>query len=118
MTNPSRRLRSYGLVAVAFAILMSFAPAAAADPLGDAKSAGYVGEKRNGMLGLVESNAPADVKALVESVNAKRKQAYANIAKKNATSLASVAALAGEKAIAKTNPGNYVQTSSGDWKKK
>jgi len=118
MTNPGHRLRNYGIVALAAAFLLSFASVAHADALDDAKSAGYIGEQRNGMLGLVDPNAPADVKALVESVNAKRKDAYVAIAKKNGTSLASVAALAGEKAISMTKPGNYVQNSSGGWEKK
>jgi uncharacterized protein YdbL (DUF1318 family) len=86
--------------------------------LDDAKAAGYIGEQRNGMLGLVQSNAPAAVKALVESVNAKRKDAYASIAAKNGTSVEAVASLAGAKAIEKTLPGNYVQNSSGGWDKK
>jgi uncharacterized protein YdbL (DUF1318 family) len=118
MTNLSHRRRSHGIVAIAIVFALFLAPAAYADPLDNAKSAGYVGEQRNGLLGLVDSNAPGDVKALVDSVNAKRKDAYAAIAKKNGTSLASVAALAGEKAIAKTSPGNYIQNSSGGWEKK
>lgn len=118
MTNPGHRLRRYGIAALAITFLVSSAAAASADSLDDAKSAGYIGEQRNGMLGLVDSKAPSDVKALVETVNAKRKDAYAAIAKKNGTSLSTVAALAGEKAIEKTRPGNYIQNAAGGWEKK
>jgi len=111
------RLRRHGLFVLVLALAFAIAPAAIADPLDDAKASGYVGEKRNGMLGLVDSNAPASVQSLVNSVNAKRKEAYEAIAKKNGTSLAAVAALAGEKAIEKTAKGHYVEGPNG-WQKK
>jgi uncharacterized protein YdbL (DUF1318 family) len=120
MTRPAaerRNLRAVALAVVA-ALALVIAPAAQADPLDDAKAAGYVGEQIDGMLGLVKPDAPAAVKQLVESVNAKRKASYANIAKKNGTTLQAVAKLAGEKAIGMTKPGNFVQDASGRWVKK
>jgi len=117
MRHVSRKLRQHGFFVLVIALAVSIAPVALADPLDDAKTAGYVGEKRNGMLGLVDSNAPSSVKALVESVNAKRKDAYAEIAKKNGTSLVAVSALAGKKAIEKTATGNYIEGPNG-WEKK
>ena len=119
MASPAlerRNLRAAALAAAVFALLL--APAAAADGLDGAKAAGYIGEQRNGLLGLVKADAPADVKALVESINEKRNQRYAAIAEKNGTTASAVAARAGEKAIAKTVPGNYVQNASGEWVKK
>ena len=120
MASPARERRNLRAVAlaVAAALALLIAPAAHADTLDDAKAAGYVGERIDGMLGLVKSDAPADIKALVESVNAKRKQSYASIAKKNGTTVEAVAALAGKKAIAKTAPGNFIQDASGRWVKK
>jgi uncharacterized protein YdbL (DUF1318 family) len=117
MASPARERRNHlaAALAIAAAFALLIAPAAHADALDAAKSAGFVGERRDGLLGLVKSDAPADVKALVQSVNAKRKDKYAAIAKKNGTTVAAVAALAGEKAIAKTNPGNYVQNAAGEW---
>ena len=120
MASPARErrnLRAFAL-AVAAALTLLVAPAALADTLDGAKAAGYVGERTDGMLGLVKADAPADVKALVQSVNAKRRESYASIAKKNGTTLEAVAALAGKKAIAKTRPGNYVQNAGGKWVKK
>jgi uncharacterized protein YdbL (DUF1318 family) len=119
MASPARErrnLRAVALAAAAFALLI--APAATADGLDDAKAAGYIGEQRNGLLGLVKADAPAEVKALVESINEKRNKGYAAIAEKNGTTVAAVAVLAGEKAIAKTVPGNYIQNASGEWVKK
>ena len=81
------------------------------------KSEGLVGEQLNGYLGTVDSSANAEVKALVNDVNAKRKSKYESIAAENSTSLETVELLAGKKAIEKTKSGNYIQTAAG-WKKK
>jgi uncharacterized protein YdbL (DUF1318 family) len=120
MASPARERRNLRAIAlaVAAALALLVGPAAFGDTLDDAKVAGYVGEQRDGMLGLVRQDAPADVKALVQSVNAKRREAYEGIAKKNGTTLGAVAARAGEKLIAETKPGNYVQNAAGDWVKK
>jgi uncharacterized protein YdbL (DUF1318 family) len=120
MASPARERRNLraAALAVAAALALLIAPAAHADSLDDAKAAGYVGERTDGMLGLVKNDAPADVKALIASVNAKRRESYASIAKKNGTTLEAVASLAGKKAIARTKPGNFVQDASGNWVKK
>jgi uncharacterized protein YdbL (DUF1318 family) len=89
-----------------------------ADQLGDAKKAGSVGERPDGYLGVVSGGAGAEVKALVQGINAKRREKYGTIAKKNGTAVEAVAALAGAKLIEKTAPGQYVMTSSGKWIKK
>jgi len=84
--------------------------------LGDAKQQGLVGEMQNGYLGVVVNNAEA--KALVDSVNAKRKSIYINLARKNKITMQQVTALAGKKALEKTQSGHYIQNSSGQWVKK
>ena len=84
--------------------------------LDEAKSKGLVGEKPNGYLGVVGGSSP-DVQDLVSDVNKKRRQAYEDIAKRNRTQLDSVEALAGQKAIQNTKPGNYVE-GPGGWMKK
>lgn len=96
------------------ALLLAFS--AQAMTLKEAKSAGYLGEQRNGYLGQVSPNREA--KAIMQQVNAKRRAHYQKLAAKNNISLADVAMLAGGKAIAKTAKGNYIQTKAGDWVKK
>lgn len=84
--------------------------------LDEAKTKGLVGEKSTGYLGAVNpSNAEAQ--ALVDDVNRKRRQAYADIAKRNRTSVQAVETLAGEKAIQNTKPGNFIE-GPGGWMKK
>ncbi|WMS85834.1 YdbL family protein [Pleionea litopenaei] len=90
--------------------------AMAAD-LDSAKASGLIGEKPDGYLGLVVSDAPADVKALVEEVNTKRKQKYLEIANKRNATLADVERIAGEAALKKTLPGHYI-FKNGEWVKK
>ncbi len=101
-------------LALCTALLVSVA--AWALELDDAKNQGLVGEQLNGYLGVVVSPAPADVRALVRDINAKRRQAYQRIASDNGIALDQVAALAGKKAIEKTPRGQYVQDpASGHW---
>jgi len=119
MARSARARRSLcAVAAVALALGLSLAPPASADPLDDAKAAGYVGEQLNGMLGLVKKDAPSDVADLVASVNAKRLAHYESIAKKNSIAVAAVAARAGKKAIELTAPGHYIQNEEGAWVKK
>jgi uncharacterized protein YdbL (DUF1318 family) len=96
-------------------IALTAVPAAAADDLAAAKAAGQVGERADGTLGVVDANAPASVMELVERVNQQRQAIYAEIAAKNGTSVAAVAAQAGQTAIERTAPGHYVQDASGAW---
>ena len=84
--------------------------------LDEAKSKGLVGEKSDGYLGLV-STGSGEAQALTNEVNQKRRQAYEEIARRNGTSLNAVETLAGEKAVANTKPGNFVE-GSGGWVKK
>lgn len=84
--------------------------------LSDAKKQGLVGEMQNGYLGMVVESAEA--KSLVASVNKKRKTIYMNLARKNKITMQQVTALAGEKALAKTQTGHFIKNASGQWVKK
>jgi len=89
--------------------------------LDQAKQQGLVGEMPNGYLGLVTTNPKAknsEVISLVDTVNAKRKSIYLNLARKNKLTMKQVTALAGEKAIAKTRSGYFIKSASGAWVKK
>jgi uncharacterized protein YdbL (DUF1318 family) len=82
--------------------------------LGEAKSRGLIGEQANGYLAAVGVATP-EIAALVNDINTKRKAAYEAIAQKNGTALDTVEQLAGQKAIEKTAPGQYVRGSDGKW---
>lgn len=71
--------------------------------LDEAKAGGWVEEKSNGYLRTVNPSS-AEVQALIEEVNQKRRQAYEDIAERNRINVQVVEALAGEKAIRNTAP--------------
>jgi uncharacterized protein YdbL (DUF1318 family) len=113
--------RSIGMCALALVValgVMAAATPARADALDQAKAAGHVGERYDGYLGVVRDDAPASAKALVEDINARRKDHYARIAKEENTSVEAVAAIAGEKLVEKAPSGHYVKPGpSGLWVK-
>ncbi|MFT6918654.1 MAG: hypothetical protein ACJA2G_001273 [Cognaticolwellia sp.] len=102
------------LTCALLAITMTFS--AWAISLDDAKQQGLIGEMQNGYLGLVVDNVEAQ--SLVASVNEKRKSIYLNLARKNNITMAQVTALAAEKALNKTQTGNFIQNAAGQWVKK
>jgi hypothetical protein len=99
------------------ALLLALALPALAQSLDEARAKGAVGERSDGYVAAVEENAPADVRQLVEDVNAKRRAHYEEIAKRNGAPVEAVAALAGQKLIASLPAGTFVNDGSG-WKKK
>lgn len=94
------------------------ATGALAASLSDAKEQGWIGEKPDGYIGLVRTDAPADVKALVDDVNAKRRAEYQRIAQQQGAPLNEVEKVGGMTAIEKTRPGHYVMNSAGRWRRK
>ena len=95
------------------------APAAhAGDPqLEAAISAGQVGERIDGYLGVVGS-ADASVVRKVQEINNKRRALYEQLSKQTGSTVAQVARVTGEKQIAKTGAGEYYMDESGAWKQK
>jgi uncharacterized protein YdbL (DUF1318 family) len=91
---------------------------AVASSLTGPKAEGWIGEQANGYLGLVRADAPADVKALVASVNKKRKARYQAIAKQQGIPVSEVEKVGGNETIEMTLRGNYIRDSSGRWRKK
>ena len=105
-------------VFLALLISMMAVSVAMASALTKPKADGLIGEQANGYIGLVKQNVPADIKKLVNDVNAKRRTGYQNMAKKQGTSLSEVERVGGNTAIEKTLRGNYIRDASGTWRKK
>ncbi len=112
------RTRAALVLALSLGLAMMIAGGAHADALGDARAAGWVGERVDGYLGLVKPAAPGDVKALVADINAKRRAKYQGIADANGTSLRAVEVIVGRKLIERARPGHYVTDASGRWVRK
>ena len=104
--------------AAALLFCLMLLPAAYAASLQEAKDQGLVGEQRDGYVGLVAANAPADIVALVRDVNNQRRQRYQQIAQQNGIAVEQVAALAYERAVEATKAGHFIQNASGAWARK
>jgi uncharacterized protein len=91
---------------------------ALAQSLDQAKAAGLVGERIDGYVGVVDANAPGDVRAMVDQVNAEREAKYAEIAAERGTSVQAVAQIAGQKLIERAPGGQYVLGADGQWRQK
>ena len=105
--------RAWAVFAIAAALAL---PAWALD-LDTAKHQGLVGERADGYIGAVSPNPSADVRSLVADVNARRKAAYTEIARKNGGAVETVAALAGQKLIDRAAAGDWIDAGSG-WSQK
>ena len=111
--------RSWSLGALlAIALLCTPVFALQAEEIDAAKQAGIVGEQSDGYLGVVRSDAPAEVKGLVDQVNTQRRTAYQEIADRNGTPVETVARLAGVKLVERAAPGEYVRDDTGQWKRR
>ena len=83
----------------------------------EAQSQGLLGENASGYLEMTP-RGNAQAKALMDTVNAKRKAKYQSIANKQNTQLANIEKIAGEKLTAKAKAaGQAYQDASGSWKK-
>jgi uncharacterized protein YdbL (DUF1318 family) len=101
-----------------FLTLMLLSSAALAVTLQEAKELGLIGERRDGYVGFVVDDVPADVRALVQNVNNQRRDRYREIADDNGITVAQVAAVAFERAVEATQSGHYLQDASGNWVRK
>lgn len=102
-------------IATLAALMLVSGMALAALTLDAAKQQGLVGEQPDGLIGAVVSTP--ETAELVNTTNAERIERYKAIAEKNGTALNQVQAVAGQKLIDNTPPGQYVMTASG-WQKK
>ena len=108
---------------VRFAVLLLlcsglFAGPAFALSLSEAKAQGLVGEKIDGFVGVVVASPPAEVRAMVDRINAERRAKYTEIAKKQNAPMDAVAKIAGQKLIERAPSGQYVLGADGRWRQK
>jgi uncharacterized protein YdbL (DUF1318 family) len=97
------------------ALAMVFSAPAMADALDDARAAGLVGERPDGLVSPVDPSAPANIQSLVQSVNAQRMEKYQQISSQKGVPVEQVGAIAGEKIISKLKPGYKYMDASGNW---
>ena len=113
----SRRVLAAWLGCALLLALALPAPAGSLE-LEAAKRDGLIGERADGFVGVVVAKTTPEIEKLVDSVNAKRRAKYQQIAKENGTSFDAVAALAGEKLIQRASKGEWVTDAQGNWHQK
>lgn len=115
MTNGLKR-RSVLLFMSLFIAGASLVSPALALTLDEARAQGLVGERPDGLVGAVSTNASSEVRTLVSQINAARLDSYRALARQDGAPLQAVQAIAGEKLlqIARQNRW-YTMNASGGW---
>ncbi|AVR04068.1 YdbL family protein [Pluralibacter gergoviae] len=98
------------------ALLALVCQSAQALTLEQARAEGRVGETLSGYLAPVAQDA--DTQALVARINAARSASYKQLASQNNVPVNEVAKMAGQKLVARAQPGEYVRGLNGQWLKK
>lgn len=80
-----------------------------------AVTAGIVGETASGYLELVSGSASSAITNAMNEINIRRKTVYTQLARQQGVSIDVVAALTGEKQIAKARRGTKIKTQAGAW---
>lgn len=83
-----------------------------------AKTTGVVGEKADGFLGLVKGDAPGDVIAAMQAINAGRQAVYRETAAKTGVTPEAAGQATALKLYARMPPGEYWQALGGNWTRK
>ncbi|WP_198045969.1 YdbL family protein [Novosphingobium aquimarinum] len=113
-TRFSRIGIAVGAIALTMATLAG--PALARDPAYEAaRSAGQVGEKMDGYLGIVGGGS-ADLRRIVDDINIKRKAVYAQKAQQQHATVEEYAFTSGCLLISQTSQGEKYQAPDGSWK--
>lgn len=106
-------LLAVSLCAVALGVL----PAAAA-PIDDLRKSGVVGEQYDGFAVVREASASAQVRALVDRVNAQRRQIYAKRAAEQGVPAGQVGRVYAQEIFRNAPAGTWFLGEDGRWTKK
>lgn len=103
------------LITAALALVL-FSAQAQALTLNEARQQGRVGETLNGYLEPLRQDK--ETLELVKQINAARSDSYQQLADDNNLPVDQVAKMAGQKLVARAQPGEYVKGLNGKWLKK
>ncbi|WP_442796906.1 YdbL family protein [Pantoea vagans] len=97
-------------------LALAMAQPAWALTLDEARQAGLAGETLSGYL--AARSQDSETLALVQRINAGRKQEYQRLAEQNNLSTADIASIAGQKLVRRAAAGEYVRGINGQWMRK
>ncbi|AYN25928.1 MULTISPECIES: YdbL family protein [Buttiauxella] len=95
---------------------MMFSSQVLALTLSEARQQGRVGETLSGFIAPIKQDK--ETLELVKTINEARSENYQKLADSNNISANQVAELAGQKLVARAQPGEYVRGINGQWMKK
>ncbi|WP_031519296.1 YdbL family protein [Siccibacter colletis] len=96
--------------------LVMVSPLAFGLTLDEARQQGRVGETLSGYIAPLKQDS--DTQALVKQINAARAESYQALADSNNIAVDDVARMAGQKLVARAQPGEYVRGINGKWLRK
>lgn len=103
----------------AFSLAVVFGgPPAVAQSLDSLRMSGVIGERFDGLVMLREANAPAEARAMVKQVNAKRSQIYAQRAKEQGVSPDQVGRVYAKEILQSAPKGTWFLGEDGRWTRK
>jgi uncharacterized protein YdbL (DUF1318 family) len=105
-------------LAVVVTALWAAPPAAAQQALDAYRAAGVIAERYDGYVEVRAGDAPADARALVDSVNAQRRAIYAKRAQETNVPIEEVGKLYATKITETAPPGTYFRQQSGSYVRK
>ncbi|MCX3307903.1 YdbL family protein [Pantoea vagans] len=103
-------------ISAALLLALAMAQPAWAMTLDKARQAGLAGETLSGYL--AARSLDSETLALVQRINAGRKQEYQRLAEQNNLSTADIASIAGQKLVSRAAAGDYVRGINGQWLRK
>ncbi len=116
---PARFANRFGfLAALALVVAVVVGGPAAAQSLDDLRAAGVVGERFDGLVEVRDTKASAQVRSLVEKVNAKRREIYAQRAAEQGVSAEQVGRVYAEKIFQGAPAGTWFRDQAGEWRRK
>lgn len=107
---------------LALALLASVAVPASApaqDPAAilAARRSGLIGERYDGYVGIVNANAPAELRRQVAALNIRRRTLYSNLAARKGVSPEEVGITAACSLLRRINIGEYYLPGQGGWRR-
>lgn len=105
---------------LALALLASVAvPAPAQDPAAilAARRSGLIGERFDGYVGIVNANAPAELRRQVAALNIRRRTLYSNLAARKGVSPEEVGITAACSLLRRISIGEYYLPGQGGWRR-
>ena len=105
------------LLGLACAVIPASAPAQDSQAILAARRAGLIGERFDGYLGVVNPNAPANVRRQVSAINIRRRSLYSNLAARRGVSPQEVGITTACSLLRRIGVGEYYLLNQGAWRR-